>query len=103
MEEQPAATPASGSRVSIEQCQDMIRRSFRTPVVKFLKEHLEKAGCWVDENFIKAVHCEEKLSGGYVRGQGVANFCLIIAKSLDFWGLLVSLYSLILLIMFKYV
>ncbi|XP_021899727.1 uncharacterized protein LOC110816022 [Carica papaya] len=54
-----------------EECQDMIRRSMRTPMVKFLKEQMEKAGCVVGENFIKAVHCDKQISGGYVRGQGV--------------------------------
>ncbi|KAH7850586.1 hypothetical protein Vadar_000225 [Vaccinium darrowii] len=56
---------------TVEECQDMIRRSLRTPMVKFLKEHLEKAGCGFGENFIKAVHCENLVSGGYNRGDGI--------------------------------
>lgn len=42
-------------------------------MVKFLKEHLEKSGCRIGDNFVKAVHCDMKISGGYVRGQGVIN------------------------------
>ncbi|KAF2316539.1 hypothetical protein GH714_041880 [Hevea brasiliensis] len=45
------------------------------PIVKFLKEHLEKAGCGVGDNFIKAVNCDKKISGGYVRGEGVTLLC----------------------------
>lgn len=42
--------------------------------MKFLREHLEKAGCVVGDNFIKAVHCDKLISGGYVRGEGVLLF-----------------------------
>ncbi|KAK0601305.1 hypothetical protein LWI29_023003 [Acer saccharum] len=49
----------------------MIQRSLRTPMVKFLKEHLEKSGCAIGDNFFKAVHCHKKISGGYVRGGGI--------------------------------
>ncbi|KAJ0111421.1 hypothetical protein Patl1_02891 [Pistacia atlantica] len=56
---------------AVEECEDMIRRSLRHPTVKFLKEHLEKAGCAVGDNFIKAVHCHEQISGGFVRGTGI--------------------------------
>ncbi|KAF3637959.1 putative C2 and GRAM domain-containing protein-like [Capsicum annuum] len=58
---------------TVQECQDMIRRSLRTPIVKFLKEHLEKSGCRIGDNFIKAIHCDKKVSGGYVRGHGVIN------------------------------
>lgn len=40
-------------------------------MVKFLLEHLEKSGCAVGDGFIKAVHCEKKIAGGYTRGGGV--------------------------------
>ncbi|ERN13696.1 hypothetical protein AMTR_s00049p00146280 [Amborella trichopoda] len=56
---------------TIEECQDMIRRSFRSPTVKFLKENLEKAGCRIGEDFVKAVECDKQISGGYVRGDGI--------------------------------
>ncbi|KAJ0051629.1 hypothetical protein Pint_02865 [Pistacia integerrima] len=63
---------------AVEECEDMIRRSLRHPTVKFLKEHLEKAGCAVGDNFIKAVHCHEQISGGFVRGTGVFLFYFIL-------------------------
>ncbi|XVF57906.1 hypothetical protein PTKIN_Ptkin07bG0020200 [Pterospermum kingtungense] len=40
-------------------------------MVKFLMEHMEKAGCKVGDNFIRAVHCNEQRSGGYAPGQGI--------------------------------
>ncbi|KAG5568060.1 hypothetical protein H5410_064924 [Solanum commersonii] len=43
------------------------------PMVKFLKEHLEKSGCRIGDNFIKASHCDQKISGGYARGRGLPN------------------------------
>lgn len=42
-------------------------------MVKFLKEHLEKSGCRIGDNFIRAVHCNKMASGFYVRGLGVIN------------------------------
>ncbi|CAL5325336.1 hypothetical protein CsSME_00004561 [Camellia sinensis var. sinensis] len=70
--------PASGGNSStvnggrtVKECQDMIRRSLRTPMVKFLREHLEKAGCSFGDKFIAAVHCDKEVSGGYVPGEGI--------------------------------
>ncbi|CAL5370478.1 unnamed protein product [Camellia sinensis] len=57
--------------VTVEECQNMIRRSLRTPMVEFLREHLENAGCSIGEKFIKAVPCDKEIGGGYLRGQGV--------------------------------
>ncbi|KAK7381043.1 hypothetical protein VNO78_33567 [Psophocarpus tetragonolobus] len=54
-----------------EECQAMIQKSFRTPMVRFLRERLEKAGCAVGDNFFKAVTCNEEISGSYSRGEGV--------------------------------
>ncbi|XP_061979917.1 mitochondrial inner membrane protease ATP23-like [Populus nigra] len=70
MAEEPGTTPGSDG-TTVEECKDMIRRSFRTPMVKFLREHMEKAGCGVGENFLKAVNCDKKIAGGYVRGEGI--------------------------------
>ncbi|KAF9597794.1 hypothetical protein IFM89_021879 [Coptis chinensis] len=56
---------------TIERCHDMIQRSLRLPMVEFLREHLEKSGCYVGNNFIKAVNCEQKIAGGYLRGRGI--------------------------------
>lgn len=40
--------------------------------MKFLREHLEKAGCLVGDNFIKAVKCDNiAIAGGYTQGEGV--------------------------------
>ncbi|CAM8910329.1 unnamed protein product [Rhodiola kirilowii] len=56
---------------TIDECQDMIRRSVRTPMVKFLMEHLTKSGCPISENFIQAVHCDQEISGGFRPGEGI--------------------------------
>lgn len=60
-----------GDSVCVEECKKLIQRSFRTPMVKFLRENLEKSGCSIGDNFINAVKCEEKVSGGYARGLGI--------------------------------
>ncbi|XP_050370481.1 uncharacterized protein LOC126788523 [Argentina anserina] len=57
----------NGRGSTVEQCQDMIR----TPMVKFLLQHMEESGCAVEDGFIKAVHCEKKIGGGYSSGEGV--------------------------------
>lgn len=44
---------------------------FSAPMVKFLRENLGKAGCDIGDNFIKAVNCDQRMSGGYTRGDGV--------------------------------
>ncbi|KAG4951313.1 hypothetical protein JHK84_044685 [Glycine max] len=44
--------------------------------VKFLREHLEKAGCLVGDNFIKAVKCDNiAIAGGYTQGEGIVVCC----------------------------
>lgn len=56
------------------------------PMVRFLKEQLEKAGCALGDNFIKAVNCDGKVSGGYMPGLGVYEFELpacIIGNEVD--------------------
>ncbi|KAF3586959.1 hypothetical protein F2Q69_00032492 [Brassica cretica] len=74
-----AASPNSGSDLnlggnrgrSIEECQDMIQRSFRNPIVKFMMEQMEKSGCRVGDNFVKAVVCTGPVAGGYTKGRGI--------------------------------
>lgn len=44
---------------------------FTAPMVRFLRERLEKAGCAVGENFFKAITCNQEVAGSYVRGEGV--------------------------------
>ncbi|KAK8607296.1 hypothetical protein V6N13_053038 [Hibiscus sabdariffa] len=56
---------------TIQECQDRIQRSLRTPMVKFLMEQMEKAGCKIGDNFIKAVNCKQMMSGGYIRGHEI--------------------------------
>ncbi|XP_044465619.1 mitochondrial inner membrane protease atp23-like [Mangifera indica] len=66
----PAPVPVPGGK-TIEECEEMIRKSFRNPMVKFLKEHLQQAGCSFKDNFIKAVNCDKPIGGGYVNGEGI--------------------------------
>ncbi|XP_059669484.1 mitochondrial inner membrane protease ATP23-like, partial [Cornus florida] len=47
-----------------------LRRTL-VPIVKLLKEHLEKSGCSIGDKFIKPVHCDKHISGGYVRAEGI--------------------------------
>ncbi|KAK9692198.1 hypothetical protein RND81_09G247800 [Saponaria officinalis] len=65
------AADANRGGVSVQKCQKMIDKSLRTPMAKFLREHLNKSGCNIDDNFIKAVDCGQKVAGGYARGQGI--------------------------------
>ncbi|KAL2929182.1 Mitochondrial inner membrane protease ATP23 [Bienertia sinuspersici] len=60
-----------GDGVTVEECQNMIKRSLQTPVVKFLRESLEKSGCSIGDNFITATECKKEVSGGYSRGLGI--------------------------------
>ncbi|RDX64728.1 hypothetical protein CR513_56680, partial [Mucuna pruriens] len=62
---------------TVEECQRMIHKIIHpprvsAPQVRFLREHLEKAGCLVGDNFIKAVKCDEMgIAGGYTKGVGI--------------------------------
>ncbi|CAL0332989.1 unnamed protein product [Lupinus luteus] len=69
MAEYPTSSPSPTT--SVEQCQLMIQKSLQTPMVRFLREQMEKAGCGVGDNFIKAVNCEQRLAGGFMRGEGI--------------------------------
>lgn len=40
-------------------------------MVKFLMEHLTKSGCRIGEKFVQAVHCDDKIAGGFRPGEGV--------------------------------
>ncbi|GFP94525.1 mitochondrial inner membrane protease atp23 [Phtheirospermum japonicum] len=57
--------------MTVDECENMIQRSFRTPMVRFLREHLEKSGCGIGSDFIKAVHCKGATAGGYDQVQGI--------------------------------
>lgn len=66
-----ASSLYSSTGTTKEECERMIQKSFRSPTVKFLREHLEKAGCSVNRNFFKAIECEKQISGGYLREEGI--------------------------------
>ncbi|KAK1313653.1 hypothetical protein QJS10_CPA06g01274 [Acorus calamus] len=69
------AMPNNGITINggrtIEECQKMIQKSLKRPMVKFLMENMEKAGCGVGRNFFKAVECDKEISGGYSPGEGI--------------------------------
>ncbi|CAJ2654702.1 unnamed protein product [Trifolium pratense] len=60
-----------GGGQNLKECELMIQKSLKTPMVRFLREHLEKAGCPVQQNFIRAINCDQSHAGGYVPGQGI--------------------------------
>ncbi|KAL5573141.1 hypothetical protein UlMin_022738 [Ulmus minor] len=66
-----SSSGAQGDGKTIKECKDMIRRRPRTPMVKFLLEHLEKSGCGIGDGFIKAVNCTKKIAGGYASDKGI--------------------------------
>jgi len=53
-------------------------------MVRFLRERLAKAGCEVGDNFFKAITCNQKVAGYYVRGEGVLISLLIYFSWLFF-------------------
>ncbi|KAG8383376.1 hypothetical protein BUALT_Bualt04G0006100 [Buddleja alternifolia] len=57
--------------MTVEECRKMIQKSLQTPKVKFLKEQLEKSGCPIGSNFIRAVRCVRRCSGAYSPGNGI--------------------------------
>ncbi|KAK9673448.1 hypothetical protein RND81_12G168600 [Saponaria officinalis] len=80
-----ANRPANGSSsavyggVTVQECQKMLKKSLRTPMVKFLREHLAKSGCFIGDNFFKAINCNKEVSGGYARGVGI----MICSNNID--------------------
>ncbi|KMZ70744.1 Mitochondrial inner membrane protease ATP23 [Zostera marina] len=60
-----------GNGMTVEQCQKAIQKSFKLPMVKFLREKLEKAGCSAKDSFFQAMICKRKTSGTYQRGHGI--------------------------------
>ncbi|GFP85443.1 mitochondrial inner membrane protease atp23 [Phtheirospermum japonicum] len=57
--------------MTVDECQNMIQRSLRTPMVRFLRDHLEKLGCGIGSNIIKAGHCKGATADRYVKDQGI--------------------------------
>ncbi|KAI3451005.1 hypothetical protein Pfo_007670 [Paulownia fortunei] len=63
--------------VTVEECHKMIQKSLQivyvyiaAPKVKFLMEQMEKSGCPIRSNFIKAVRCKHRAGGFFVPGKG---------------------------------
>lgn len=50
-------------------------------------EQMEKSGCRVGDNFVKAVVCTGPVAGGFTKGRGV-NTALQCSRALDFVNLL---------------
>ncbi|KAK1318681.1 hypothetical protein QJS10_CPB04g01634 [Acorus calamus] len=70
------ALPNSESTINrgsttVEECERMIHKSMKRPMVKFLMESIEKAGCGIGRSFFKAVECDREFSGGYCPGEGI--------------------------------
>ncbi|XP_057802621.1 mitochondrial inner membrane protease ATP23-like isoform X2 [Salvia miltiorrhiza] len=63
--------PPISETMTVAECEDFIKESLRNPTVRFLKEHLEKSGCSIGTNFVRAVNCKERIAGRYVRGSGI--------------------------------
>ncbi|XP_058734929.1 mitochondrial inner membrane protease ATP23-like [Vicia villosa] len=57
---------------ALKDCERMIHKSLKSPIVKFLREHLDKSGCPVQDNFFKAIHCDKLQASGYIPGEGIA-------------------------------
>ncbi|XP_058752800.1 mitochondrial inner membrane protease ATP23-like isoform X3 [Vicia villosa] len=70
MEEIDAFSSAEAGK-TLKDCERMIQTSLKSPMVKFLREHLEKAGCPVQDNFFKAINCDKRYAGGYISGEGI--------------------------------
>ncbi|CAK8576400.1 unnamed protein product [Lathyrus sativus] len=69
--EEIAAFSSADADKALKDCELMIQKSLKSPIVKFLREHLEKAGCPVQDNFFKAIKCDKFHAGGYIPGEGI--------------------------------
>ncbi|KAH7670663.1 mitochondrial inner membrane protease ATP23 protein [Dioscorea alata] len=62
--------------MSQKECTDRIRKALSHPTVKFLRQHMEKAGCPVWVRLLMAVNCKEhNFAGGYSSQNGVSVCC----------------------------
>ncbi|XP_057437414.1 mitochondrial inner membrane protease ATP23-like isoform X3 [Lotus japonicus] len=72
MEEELASSrSATHGGTTLKECQRMIHKSLQSPTVKSLREHMDKAGCPVRDNFFMAVNCNQGTAGGYIQGEGI--------------------------------
>lgn len=53
-------------------------------------EQMEKSGCRVGDNFVKAVVCTGPVAGGFTRGKGVKIASMYALKLLDLFMLMLS-------------
>ncbi|XP_057437413.1 mitochondrial inner membrane protease ATP23-like isoform X2 [Lotus japonicus] len=69
MEEELASSrSATHGGTTLKECQRMIHKSLQ---LKSLREHMDKAGCPVRDNFFMAVNCNQGTAGGYIQGEGI--------------------------------
>ncbi|GBG72527.1 hypothetical protein CBR_g12098 [Chara braunii] len=69
--------PSEGKRplygTTQEHCEQMIARSLeKNPMVKFMREALEKSGCPTGKKFFKAEVCSQEAGGGFRPEDGVS-------------------------------
>ncbi|KAG6518822.1 hypothetical protein ZIOFF_022303 [Zingiber officinale] len=73
-------TTIRGSGMPFRECVDRINKSLDHPKVRFLREHMLKAGCPVWVQLLMPLNCNSEglsYAGGYARGKGV---CLLLLK-----------------------
>ncbi|KEH29843.1 putative peptidase M76, ATP23 [Medicago truncatula] len=66
-----SSSSTKSEKKALNECESMIQKGLKTPTARFLREHLEKAGCPVQDNFFKAINCDQNHAGGYVPGEGI--------------------------------
>ncbi|XP_020571016.1 mitochondrial inner membrane protease ATP23-like isoform X2 [Phalaenopsis equestris] len=66
----------SAAGLSQEECMNRIVKSLKHPTIKFLRKHMELAGCPVWVKLIMAANCKRKgIAGGYSTGNGIIVCC----------------------------
>ncbi|XP_058754458.1 mitochondrial inner membrane protease ATP23-like [Vicia villosa] len=55
----------------LKDCEGMIQKSLNNPLVKTLREQMEKAGCPVKDKFFKATICLNSYGGVFTPGKGI--------------------------------
>ncbi|KAJ7537105.1 hypothetical protein O6H91_12G097500 [Diphasiastrum complanatum] len=69
-----------------QRCQKMIHHSLsKNPMVKFMRQALDTAGCPVGDKFFKATTCEKVVGGGFQSDLGVVICCnhVLFQKEVD--------------------
>ncbi|KAA8495041.1 Mitochondrial inner membrane protease ATP23 [Porphyridium purpureum] len=73
----------------MQRCEKLRAGALSDPTVKFMLEHLQKAGCVMPEEAIRCMRCDERVFGGYqgdgsivmaanhIATQGIANATLV--------------------------